>query len=112
MVSYRFLRVFVVSYQELRTRKTLPYAILPSMWSIVGEKGPAPWDARVPLGVAVDRPLSLPVLLPPFSDPPEADQKTPGAELAAIAAAQQQPPKASPQPAHGPGFRERIATPS
>src|SRR5437867_12724999 len=77
MVSYRFLRVFVVSYQELRTRKTLPYAILPSMWSIVGEKGPAPWDARVPLGVADDRPLSLPVLLPPFPGHPRADQLQP-----------------------------------
>src|SRR5207245_11524956 len=74
MVSYRFLRVFVVSYQELRTRKTLPYAILPSMWSSVGEKGPAPWDARVALGVADDRPLSLPVLLPPFSGHPRAAQ--------------------------------------
>src|SRR2546425_11473122 len=77
MVSYRFLRVFVVSYQELRTRKTLPYAILPSMWSIVGEKGPAPLDARVPLGFADDRPLSLPVLLPPFSGHLRADQLQP-----------------------------------
>src|SRR2546427_840285 len=47
------------------------------MWSIVGEKGPAPWDARVPLGFADDRPLSLPVLLPPFSGHLRADQLQP-----------------------------------
>src|SRR5437773_12423117 len=102
MVSYRFLLKFVVSYQELQTRKTLPYAILPAMWSIVGEKGPAPWDARVPLGVADDRPLPLPVLLPPFSGHPLADQLQPRLGALTGSGAVRGLVLPSLQPGHGP----------
>src|SRR5437867_11684794 len=69
-----FLGVCVLYYQELRTRKTLPHAILPSLRNIVSEKGPALRAAREPFGLVDDRPLSLPVLLPPFSGHLRADQ--------------------------------------
>src|SRR5437899_12749736 len=72
-----FLGVCVLYYQELRTRKTLSHAILPSLRNSVSEKGPALRAAREAFGLVDDRPLSLPVLLAPFSGHLRADQLQP-----------------------------------